>query len=197
VIAAEQLFRTWVCQTPEEEAGGGDGGGGGGDPLILDLDGDGVRISSPARGVNFALGVSALRRTGWLADPDDGFLAIDHNGNGSIDNGRELLGDMSWTADSINENNGLLSLARYDASNLGGNGDGRIDAQDAVFGALVVWRDRDLDGRTDEGELSSLPDLGIESIALDYVTDSGELRTEYERVDGTVGGAHDVWFRFL
>lgn len=198
VIAAEQLFRTWVCQTPQEEAGGGgDGGGGGGDPLVLDLDGDGVRTSGPARGVNFRLGETTLRRTGWIADPDDGLLAIDHNGNGRIDNGVELLGDQSWTMDGLTEQNGLLSLARYDQAQLGGNGDGVIDAQDAVYVALLVWRDRDLDGQTGEGELSTLSELGIDSIALDYVEGTNTLDSSFERADGSTGAAVDVWLRYF
>jgi hypothetical protein len=196
VIASEQLFRTWVCQTPEE-VGGGDAGGGGGDPLVLDLDGDGVRVTGPARGVTFALGQSQLRRTGWIADPDDGLLAIDHDGNGRIDNGTELLGDMSWTADGLTERNGLLSLARYDRFDLGGNGDGLIDARDAVFGALRVWRDRNLDGRTDAGELATMTDAGVESVALDYAAGAGTLESSFVREDGSESAAVDVWFRYL
>jgi hypothetical protein len=199
VIGSEQLFRTWVCQVPDVGGGGGDGGGGGGggDPLVLDLDGDGVRVSSPVRGVTFAIGERGARRTGWTADSDDGLLAIDHDGNGVIDSGRELLGDVSWTPDTLPERNGLLSLARYDAAALGGNGDGLIDARDAVFGALEVWRDRDLDGQTDQGELVSLADLAIESIALDYVVSGDRQISRFDRADGTSGAAVDVCVEYF
>jgi len=191
VIGSEQLFRTWRCQPPR-----GDAGGGGGDPLIIDLDGDGVRTSRPAQGVMFEI-AGQITRTGWMADPDDGLLAIDHNDNGRIDGSGEIFGDRSWTPDGLPEANGLLTLARYDRIDLGGNGDGVIDERDLVHGALVVWRDANLDGLTDANELVSLGDAGVSSINLDYFQEDDTLITSFERTDGSTGQAVDVWLSYL
>ncbi len=56
------------------------------DPLILDLDGDGIAVSAlDGSDVVFDYdGDGVAERTGW-ASADDGFLAIDTNGNGVID----------------------------------------------------------------------------------------------------------------
>jgi hypothetical protein len=58
------------------------------DPLTLDLDGDG--IETVAAGVLFDhTGEGRRAATGWVG-PDDGYLVLDRNGNGTIDDGREL-----------------------------------------------------------------------------------------------------------
>lgn len=60
---------------------------------------------------------------------DDALLALDRNGNGRIDDGRELFGDQHGAV------NGFAELARFDD-----NGNGRIDAADAVFDQLRLLR---------------------------------------------------------
>lgn len=67
------------------------------DPLTLDLDGDGlettgVNATNPIMFDHDGDGVSTA--TGWVL-PDDGFLVLDRNGNGQIDNGTELFGDST------------------------------------------------------------------------------------------------------
>jgi hypothetical protein len=63
------------------------------DPLILDLDGDGIEtVGVAASGVAFDIdGDGMAERMGWLA-PDDGFLARDADGDGRIGSGAELFG---------------------------------------------------------------------------------------------------------
>jgi hypothetical protein len=99
------------------------------DPIILDLDGDGIQLTSLATSsVHFDFGGDGFsERTGW-AGANDGMLAIDANGNGLVDNGLELFG--SATQD------GFAILEKLDA-----NGDGKIDGLDADFSKLFVWRD--------------------------------------------------------
>jgi hypothetical protein len=63
-------------------------------PLVLDLNSvqlfEGVSVKTAP--VQFDhLGDGVKRSTGW-AKPSMGFLALDHNGNGRIDNGSELFG---------------------------------------------------------------------------------------------------------
>src|SRR5690606_31526581 len=59
------------------------------------------------------------------------------------------------------------------------NASGAIDAADAAFAQLRVWRDLDQDGSTDAGELQSLQDAGITQIGLSKAAFSQTL------VDGT------------
>lgn len=64
-------------------------------PLTLDLDGDGIE-TVPPNATNPILfdhdGDGVKSGTGWIK-PDDGFLVLDRNGNGTIDDGTELFGD--------------------------------------------------------------------------------------------------------
>jgi len=82
---------------------------------------------------------------------------MDKNNNGLIDNGKELFGDQNGAA------HGFQELARYDS-----NSDGVIDRRDPVFMALKVYQDMNSNGRFDRNELSSVDNVGIESINLDF-----------------------------
>ncbi|WP_316158348.1 MULTISPECIES: calcium-binding protein [unclassified Bradyrhizobium] len=161
-----------------------------GDPLILDLNGDGVRTTSLAGStVHFDYNVDGFAElTGWVS-PDDGILAIDANGNGRIDSAVELFG--SATQD------GFAVLETFDA-----NGDGVIDAADPVFAKLRVWRDLNQNGVSDDGELQTLAQAGIKSISLvrqpGSGTDAGNTigyEAVFTRNDGTTGIAQTIYFQ--
>jgi len=136
---------------------GGGGGGGIIPPLAIDLDGDGIelrsvegsRISTVDAGGN-------LWRLGWLG-PDDGFLALDRDGNGAIDR----LGEIQFIDDLKGAKSDLEGLAAYDT-----NRDGKLDGQDARWAEFKVWRDKNQDGIGLGKELVSLGDAGIVSIGL-------------------------------
>ena len=91
--------------SPRDDAPGVNvpGAGGGGDPLVLDMNGDGqISLTSVENGVYFDIwGDGFARRTGWVA-PEDGMLALDQNGNGTIDDLSELFG--SERARAANDN---------------------------------------------------------------------------------------------
>ena len=64
------------------------------DPLVFDLDGDGVETLASQAGARFDHDRNGFaEQTGWV-DSDDGFLVMDRNGDGIINDGRELFGDQ-------------------------------------------------------------------------------------------------------
>ena len=139
------------------------------DPLVLDLDGDGIEISSDSVYFdNDGDGIS--NKMSWV-NSDDVFLVFDKNNDGLISNGGELFGD-----DYVKED-GSKAVDGFDAlSDLDTNGDGVIDTNDIDFSSLKVWRDLNQDGITDEGELFTLTELGISSFDLGFSNsqDAGE-----------------------
>ncbi|WUR14695.1 calcium-binding protein [[Empedobacter] haloabium] len=182
---------------------GGPGGGGGGagangttpprrDPLVLDLDGDGIETTSTRNGtvVLFDHDADGVRTgTGWVK-PDDGWLVMDRNGNGTIDSGRELFG-----VDTI-KSNGQFASDGFDAlRDLDANRDGKLDGSDSVFANLRIWRDLNQDGVTQAGELSTLGANGIVGIGVNATavrTDlgNGNIQTAagtFIRSNGTTG----------
>lgn len=159
-------------------------------PLILDMDGDGVEVSSLAGSTTqFDMNRDGFaERTAWVS-PHDALLALDVNLNGRIDDGSELFGS--------NTTNGFAVLAAYDE-----NHDGKIDASDSVFSNLLLWQDLNSDGISTSNELSSLSDRGIVSINLNASniseTNNGNQvthRAVFTRADGTTGRVDDVWFK--
>ena len=166
-------------------------------PLVLDLDGDGVETLNVDEGIHFDHdGNGFAEATGWVKS-DDGLLVRDLNGNGQIDNGRELFGNNTALAGGGYAENGFLALADLD-----GNADGRVDANDAAFAQLRVWKDADNDGVTDAGELLTLTAAGVQSIATAYteltsvdLSGNEHLQTgNYVTTAGPTRKVDDVWF---
>jgi hypothetical protein len=142
------------------------------DPLIFDLDGDGIEtvgISTTNPILFDHNGDGVKTSTGWVSS-DDAFLVLDKNGNGSIDSGRELFGDATM------KSNGQLATDGFDAlRDLDSNADGKISSDDAQFSQLRMWRDLNQDGISQSGELFSLSTLGIASINVGSTQNSVTL----------------------
>ena len=163
------------------------------DPLVLDLDGDGIELTNVNdTRVAFDINADGTREEAAWVRPDDGLLVLDRNGNGAVDDGSELFGDQNGAR------NGFEELAKFDD-----NGDGVIDTNDAVFDRLGVWRDRDMNGVSGADEIGSLDDYGIESISLTADSRShavaGNLVSGYSgyRTSGGRGSVGEVFLNYF
>jgi hypothetical protein len=141
-------------------------------PVIVDVSGDGFALTGAEAGVRFDLDSDGVpERIAWTREgSDDAWLALDRDGNGAIDDGRELFGNFTPQAEPRpgSEKNGFLALAEFDKPAGGGNGDGLIDERDAVFTSLRLWQDADHDGVSPPREVHGLRELGLKSVSLAY-----------------------------
>ncbi len=159
------------------------------DPLVVDLDGDGIELVSLENSTAyFDLNADGFReKVAWVA-ADDGLLVHDKNGNGKIDDVNELFG--------LGDRDGFEILAGYDS-----NDDNVINADDAQFASLRIWRDADGDGVVDPGELMTLAEAGVRSIALHSTLSTATVAGNrigrdgtYTGTDGESGVVRSVWF---
>lgn len=138
------------------------------DPLIIHFsDTEEIELSSLDDGVNFDLDKNGFaEKTAWVKN-NDGFLAIDINRNGRIDNGGELFGDRFLMPDGNISSTGFEALISLDEDN-----NNKIDKNDTVFERLCFWFDSNRNGLTDNDELKTLAELNISYIDLNYVPDN-------------------------
>jgi hypothetical protein len=185
------------------------------EPLLLDLNGDGIHTTEPD--VRFDLtGDGAADLASWSnGATEEGFLYLDLNRNGIVDGGQELFGDVTFLPNGSRARHGFEALAAYDAPAQGGNGDGIISAGDRVWGSLRVWVDRNHDGIATHDENDALPAVQVVSISLAWETfgadrDYGrDAANNYHVFQGTFTqrvihngrpelverAAHDIYFR--
>ena len=121
------------------------------DGVLFDMNGDGVK-----------------QRISWTAaESVVGFLAMDRNGNGMIDDGRELFGNHTRKRDGTRAKHGFEALA--DLDDAGATGDQAITPTDAIYSRLLIWIDSNHNGISEPSELSSLSATGIVRIDTAYV----------------------------
>jgi hypothetical protein len=133
-------------------------------PVVLDLNNDGniniIPISQSSARFDIA-GTGRRQVLAWVG-PEDGLLVYDRDGDRLISHKDEIaFKDYLATAKTD-----LEGLAWFDQLAQGGNEDGVLDEQDAAWSKFGVWRDANLDGATDEGELRMTGEGGLASVNL-------------------------------
>lgn len=94
------------------------------DPLVINLDTDMVSLSDQK--FEFDIDSDGVKDSISHLQGGSGFLALDKNGDGIINDGSELFGTKSG--------DGFADLAQYDQ-----DGNGWIDENDEIFDKLLVW----------------------------------------------------------
>jgi len=163
------------------------------DPLLLDLNGDGVHMTDyGSNPVLFDIDHDGgtLEQTGWVS-AQDGIVVYDRDINGKIDDISETLSEYfngsvgsGGNAGTKPHSNGLAALKSLDSNN-----DNQFTSADAAWNNVKVWvddnhdgkswKDTDNDGVLDAGEVSelkTLASLGITSINLAGTFQSGLVR---------------------
>ncbi|MFN7934469.1 MAG: hypothetical protein U0R19_14150 [Bryobacteraceae bacterium] len=111
------------------------------DPLILNLSGAPPRLTNAK--IAFDLNSDGTPDQISFLAPGSGFLVLDANADGVVNNGSELFGPQTG--------NGFAELAAYDS-----DANGWIDEADPVFAKLQIW--------TQSG-LASLAESGVGAIS--------------------------------
>lgn len=128
-------------------------------PLVLNFDGAPLTFTAATAASFDISGVGECLSTDWPTLP---WLALDRDGDGAIESGRELFGSGSVLASGSRASHGFEALAEFDA-----NRDGTIDAADPVFAELVLWSDGDGDRRGELTEMTPVTASGLVAIHLD------------------------------
>lgn len=117
------------------------------DPLVINLDGNVTSVSDQS--FYFDLDCDGVEEELSALGSGSGFLALDKNGDGTINDGSELFGAQSG--------NGFYDLAQYDLDH-----NGWIDEADEIFQRLKIWT-KDENGKD---VYFSLKDAGVGALCL-------------------------------
>ncbi|OGP18709.1 MAG: hypothetical protein A2054_09845 [Deltaproteobacteria bacterium GWA2_55_10] len=137
------------------------------DPLVINYSGSAAELTSMK--FEFDLDSDGTNELIPFAGHGSGFLAIDLNGDGKVNNGNELFGPRTG--------NGFSELAHLDHDN-----NKWIDEADQAYNNLFVWS-KDLDGKD---VLKTLKEFNIGAISLSYTNTSFEVRDSFNTTTGQV-----------
>jgi hypothetical protein len=154
------------------------------DPLVLDLTGAGIDLTGVEDGTVFDLNGDGVAEKSATVRGGTGLLWMDRNGNGQLDDGSELFGDVGGATD------GFEALSAMDT-----NGDGRVDLQDASFENLRLRLDH-----AGQAQDVTLQQAGVASLELQHVALPASLGDSasvdalgvFQRTDGSLGTMADV-----
>lgn len=138
------------------------------DPLVINMD----DLPAGTREMTFQFDIDADGKMDEISmlREGSGFLALDRNGDGKINDGSELFGTRSG--------NGFSDLAVYDQ-----DGNGWIDENDEIFSKLLIWS-KDKDGND---VLKSLKEADVGAIYLAAAASPFSITDEKENdVQGVV-----------
>ncbi|WP_051283916.1 hypothetical protein [Desulforegula conservatrix] len=135
------------------------------DPIVINLSGKPPEISDSV--FTFDIDSDGTADKVHSLEQGNGFLALDRNMDGKINNGTELFGPSSG--------NGFGELSALD-----GNSDGWIDENDDSFSKLVIWT-KDENG---EDKLTDLKTAGLGAI----FTGSRDSEFSMQGQDGNIQG---------
>ncbi len=117
------------------------------DPLVINFDGKSTELSSEK--FEFDLDSDGRKDQISMLKGNSGYLALDRNNNGKIDDGSELFGAKSG--------DGFADLAILDS-----NFDGVINSDDTIYDRLRIWRKNE----NGEDRLVALGEAGVGVIHL-------------------------------
>ena len=126
------------------------------DPLVVNFDKISAELSENR--IQFDIDADGELDSINQLSSGSGYLALDKNKNGIIDDGTELFGALSG--------NGFSDLSSYDS-----NADGRIDSNDAVYNQLQIW----VQEAPKDQQLISLKEKNIDSLFLAHTPTPFEL----------------------
>jgi hypothetical protein len=140
------------------------------DPLVINFDGLGVGLTQ----THFAFDLDSDGTSEQIASlrPGNGYLALDRNGDGQINNGSELFGPSSGR--------GFAELAVYDE-----DGNQFIDEGDSIYHQLRIWMTND----DDTTQLAALGDKNIGAIFLGHVSSPFQLKAADNQSLGEVANS--------
>lgn len=140
------------------------------DPLVINLDGDIPNLSTDT--FSFDLDNDGKSDQISTLGSGSGFLALDKNNDGIINQGSELFGTLSG--------NGFGELSNYDEDS-----NNWIDENDSIFDKLQIWLKN---GDENEKELVGLGEVGIGAIFLDYTSSEFSYKTTTNQTLGEMKG---------
>lgn len=127
------------------------------DPLVINLDGNLPQFSDAT--FSFDIDCDGTSDQISCLAKNNGFLALDKNQNGQIDDGSELFGTQSG--------NSFKDLSQYDA-----DANRWIDENDPIFNGLRIWSNNELIGLGEVG-IGAIY-LGAQSSPYTYKNDANE-----------------------
>lgn len=137
------------------------------DPLVINLDSDIADIEDQT--FYFDLDADGEMDEVSQLGKGSGYLALDKNGDGVINDGSELFGTKSG--------NGFADLAKYDE-----DGNGWIDENDAIWDKLKIWC-KDENGKD---VLYRLADKGVGAICLQNTSTDFTMQGQGGQTQGVV-----------